>query len=130
LGDKLDFVCRILTISEDDYGCIIDFSSGQEDEQDELLLIDSSGSNESYLTMERSYPEKPGEVDWYTIKHSKDTEAIFSQMDKMVIKISRDRFEMDWSNQSSLVGLDISEYKYKRLIKILKMRFSEMVIFL
>ncbi len=67
LTDKVDFICKTLSITDDpDFGCTVEFSDSIDNENENIdYIIDNT---EKYLLIQRSYPEDIDEIDWYFIE--------------------------------------------------------------
>lgn len=128
LTDKVDFICKNLSITDDpDFGCTVDFSDSLDNENENIdYIIDNT---EKYLLIQRSYPEDIDEIDWYTVETS-ENETELNQKDKIIIKLKRNFFEINWSGSKLIIGLELSDSEYNNLNKILQSKFKDKVILL
>jgi len=128
LTDKVDFICKNLSITDDpDFGCTVEFSDSLDNENENINYI--INSTEKYLLIQRSYPEDIDEIDWYTVETS-ENETELNQKDKIIIKLKRNLFEINWSGSKLIIGLELSDSEYNNLNKILKSRFKDKIILL
>ena len=128
LTDKIDFICKNLSITDDpDFGCTIEFSNSLENETENI--DDIIHSTEKYLLIQRSYPEDLDEIDWYTIETS-ENETELNQKDKIIIKLKRNLFEISWSGSKLIIGLELSDSECNNLNKTLQNKFKDKIILL
>ena len=125
----MNFECKKLHISDDPFGCTIEFSDSIETDSDDMTIEELFSPTFKYLLIHRSYPEEQDENDWYTIETS-EADIEFSQKDKMYVTLSPNRFEIYCSGEKIVIGLNLSEREYKTLEKTLKNQFREMVVML
>lgn len=128
LTDKVDFICKNLSITDDpDFGCTVDFSDSLDNENENIdYIIDNT---EKYLLIQRSYPEDIDEIDWYTVETS-ENETELNQKDKIIIKLKRNFFEINWTGSKLIIGLELSDSEYNNLNKILQSKFKDKIILL
>lgn len=128
LTDKVDFICKNLSITDDpDFGCTVEFSDSLENKTEEI--DDIINSTEKYLLIQRSYPEDIDEIDWYTVETS-ENETELNQKDKIIIKIKRSLFEISWSGSKLIIGLELGDSEYNKLKKTLQKKFKDKIILL
>jgi len=90
LTDKVDFICKNLSITDDpNIGCTLEFSDTLDDEKENI--DDIINSTEKYLLIQRSYPEDIDEIDWYSVESS-ENETELNQKDKIIIKLNSSPF--------------------------------------
>ncbi|MCF8255602.1 MAG: hypothetical protein K9J84_13580 [Bacteroidia bacterium] len=128
LTDKVDFICKNLSITDDpDFGCTVEFSDSIDNENENIDYI--INNTEKYLLIQRSYPEDIDEIDWYTVETS-ENETELNQKDKIIIKLNSSLFEINWSGSKLIIGLELSDSELNDLKKILKTRFKDKIILL
>lgn len=128
LTDKVDFICKNLSITDDpDFGCTVEFSDSIDNENENIDYI--INNTEKYLLIQRSYPEDIDEIDWYTVETS-ENETELNQKDKIIIKIKRSLFEISWSGAKLIIGLELSDSDYNNLKKTLQKKFKDKIILL
>jgi hypothetical protein len=128
LTDKVDFICKNLSITDDpNFGCTVEFSETLDDEKENV--DDIINSTEKYLLIQRSYPEDIDEIDWYTVESS-ESKTELNQKDKIIIKLNSSLFEINWSGSKLIIGLELSDSELNDLNKILKTRFKDKIILL
>ena len=126
----MNFECKKLDITDDPvFGCTIEFTDTIETDSEDMTIEELYSPTVKYLLIQRSYPEEVDEKDWYTIETS-EANINFSQKDKMYVTLSPNRFEIYCSGEKIVIGLNLSEKKYKTLEKTLKNQFREMVVLL
>jgi hypothetical protein len=126
LADKVDFICKNLSITDDPhFGCTIEFSDSLDNENENIDYI--INSTEKYLLIQRSYPEDIDEIDWYTVESS-ENETELNQKDKIIIKLNNNLFEVYWSGSKLIIGLELSDSELNDLNKILRTRFKDKII--
>lgn len=124
LTDKVDFICKNLSITDDaDFGCTVVFSDSIDNEN-----IDHN-NKENYLLIQRSYPEDIDEIDWFTVETS-ENETGLNQKDNIIIKINSSLFEINWSGSKLIIGLELTDSELTDLNNILKTRFKDKIILL
>jgi hypothetical protein len=107
------------------FGCTIEFSDSIDDGNESIE--DIIKSTEKYLLIQRSYPEDFDESDWYTVETS-ECETELNQKDKIIIKLKRNLFEINWSCAKLIIGLDLNDSEFNNLDRVLKKRFKDKVI--
>jgi len=128
LTDKVDFICKNLSITDDpDFGCTVEFSDTIDNENESIDYI--INNTEKYLLIQRSYPEDRDEIDWYTVETS-ENETELNQKDKIFIKLNSSLFEINWSGSKLIIGLELTNSELNDLNKILKTRFKDKIILL
>lgn len=128
LTDKVDFICKNLSITDDtDFGCTVEFSDSLEKKTEDI--DDIINSTEKYLLIQRSYPEDFDEIDWYTVETSENGTEL-NQKDKIIIKIKRSIFEISWSGSKLIIGLELSDSDYNNLKRTLQKKFKDKIILL
>ena len=128
LTDKVDFICKNLSITDDpDFGCTVEFSDSLEKNTEDI--DDIINSTEKYLLIQRSYPEDFDEIDWYTVETSENGTEL-NQKDKIIIKIKRSIFEISWSGSKLIIGLELSDSDYNNLKRTLQKKFKDKIILL
>ncbi len=128
LTDKVDFICKNLSITDDpDFGCTVEFSDSIDNENENIDYI--INNTEKYLLIQRSYPEDRDEIDWYTVETS-ENETELNQKDKIFIKLNSSLFEINWSGSKLIIGLELTNSELNDLNKILKTRFKDKIILL
>lgn len=128
LTDKVDFICKNLSITDDpNFGCTVEFSDSLENKTEEI--DDIINSTEKYLLIQRSYPEDIDEIDWYTVETS-ENETVLNQKDKIIIKIKRSLFEISWSGSKLIIELELGDSEYNKLKKTLQKKFKYKTILL
>ncbi len=128
LTDKVDFICKNLSITDDpDFGCTVEFSDTIDNENESIDYI--INNTEKYLLIHRSYPEDRDEIDWYTVETS-ENETELNQKDKIFIKLNSSLFEINWSGSKLIIGLELTNSELNDLNKILKTRFKDKIILL
>ena len=128
LTDKVDFICKNLSITDDpDFGCTVEFSDSLEKKTEDI--DDIINSTEKYLLIQRSYPEDFDEIDWYTVETSENGTEL-NQKDKIIIKIKRSIFEINWSGSKLIIGLELSDSDYNNLKRTLQKKFKDKIILL
>ena len=126
----MNFECKQLFI-DDNPGCwcSIEFRDTIEQEDEDGFVEEVERPPVKYLSIERSYSEGVGEVDWYYIRYS-EREIDFSQKDKMYVKLSPNIFDFSSAGETIIIGLNLTEREYARLDRTLRRRFKDMVIML
>jgi hypothetical protein len=128
LSDEIDFICKKLSITDDpDFGCTVEFSDSLDNGKENIDNI--INSTEKYLMIQRSYPEDIDESDWYTVETS-ENETELNQKDKIIIKLKRNLFEINWTGSKLIIGLELSDSEYNKLNKILQSKFKDKIILL
>ncbi|MBA7533643.1 hypothetical protein ES705_25885 [subsurface metagenome] len=124
----MNFINKQLTITDDpNFGCTIEFSDSIDNENNTVKEL--LNSTNKYLMIQRSYPEDEFESDWYTVESSEsDTEL--SYKDKMIISLKRDLFEISWSGDKLIIGLELSDIEYSNLDTTLRKKFKDRIIFI
>jgi len=126
LTDKVDFICKNLSITDDsDFGCTVVFSDSIDNENIDHII----NNTEKYLLIQRSYPEEIDEIDWYSVETS-ENETELNQKDKIIIKLNSSLFEINWSGSKLIIGLELTDSELTDLNKILKTRFKDKIILL
>ncbi|MBL4755947.1 MAG: hypothetical protein JKY52_20435 [Flavobacteriales bacterium] len=124
----MDFTCERLTITDDpDFGCTIEFSDSEERIDEFTPVKELLHPKNKYLLIQRSYPEVEDEIDWYSVESS-ESETELSYRDKMIIKLSRELFEINWSGDQLAISLKLNDKEYSQLNRILKNRFKDRTI--
>jgi hypothetical protein len=63
----------------------------------------------------------------YTVETS-ECETELNQKDKIIIKLKRNLFEINWSCAKLIIGLDLNDSEFNNLDRVLKKRFKDKVI--
>jgi len=125
----MNFQCEELSLSDDELGFTITFSDSKSSDDQFKTVEEILNSQEKYLLIQRTYPEDEFDFGYYYIESS-ETETEFNSRDKMIVRLSQDKFKIDWSNAHVEIGLNLSEIEYKELKEAFENTFSERAILL
>jgi hypothetical protein len=125
----MNFQCKELTISDDDFGFTVIFSDSKSSDDKFKTVEEIMNSGEKYLLIQRSYPEEEGDLDYYYIETS-ETDVELSPRDKMIVRLSENKFEINWSGDRLEIGLMLSAKEQKALRKAFEVTFKERTILL
>lgn len=124
----MNFECKKLNITDDpDFGCTIEFTDTIEQQTENMTIEELFNSKTKYLLIQKSYPEDEDENDWYTIETS-ESDIDFNQKDKMLVTLGPEKFELNYSGELIVIGLNISDKEILNLEKTLRSQFKEKVI--
>jgi len=124
---KINFQCEELTLSDQELGCTVIFSDSISADDQFKTIEEIMNSEEKYLLIQRTYPEEEYDPDFYYIESS-ETDTELSPKNKMIVSLSQEKFEIDWSGDHLEIGLNLTEQKLKDLMEILEVVFQERVI--
>jgi len=125
----MNFQCKELTISDWELGFTIIFSDSKSSDDQFKSVEDIMNPGKKYLLIQRSYPEEENELDYYFIESS-ETNTELSPRDKMVVRLSQDKFEIDWSGDHLGIGLDLTDKEQQDLKEAFEVVFKERTILL
>jgi hypothetical protein len=125
----MNFQCKELSISDEELGCAVSFSDSKTSEDQFKTIEEILNSNEKYLLIQRTYPEDEYEFDYYHIESS-ETDTELNSKDKMIVKLSLEKFEIDWSGDHLEIGLNLTDIEMKNLKEILVTRFNNRIRFI
>jgi hypothetical protein len=125
----MNFQCKQLTIADQEFGFTIIFSDSKSVDDQFKTVEEIMNSEEKYLLIQRSYPEEDDDLDFFSIETS-ETDTELSPRDKMIVRLSPNKFEIDWSGDHLEIGLNISDKELKKLRKAFKTSFKQRTILL
>ncbi len=122
----MDFKCKQLSISDEDLGCTIMFYDTIDKYDESESHWQMTHSKVKYLWIQRSYAEDEDEIDWYSVETS-ESDIELNYKDKMYVKLKHDLFQIHWSGQDLIIGLNLTEKKFCELKRVLKNIFKNRV---
>jgi hypothetical protein len=125
----MNFQCEELTILDGEFGFTITLSDSKSSDDQLKTVEEIMNSGEKYLLIQRSYPEEEDHLNYYYIETS-ETDTELSPRDKMIVRLSQNKFEIDWSGDHLEIGLNLSDKKLKELRNAFEVAFKERTILL
>jgi hypothetical protein len=123
----MDFHCEELTISDEELGCTVTFSDSKTSKGQFKTGKEIMSSDEKYLLIQRTYPEEEYDLDYYHIETS-ETDTGLSLKDKMIVKLSPEKFEINWSGDHLEIGLNLTEKEHQALKEVFEVIFKDRTI--
>jgi len=117
----LKFVCKQLSINDEELGCTLSLSDSDEIEMQktsDLSLKEIEASLGHYVLLQRSYPEDDDEDDYYYIESSND--EMNGEFEDFSIHLSRAIFLLNTGNHCIEVLLSLNNKEFDELKKALK----------
>lgn len=121
---KINFLCKELTIQDQELGCTITFSDSTSADDQFKTIEEIMNSDEKYLLIQRTYAEDDDDTDFY---HFESTELDFEPNEKMIVNLRKDRFEADCYCGELTIGLNLKNKEIEDLTHILETKFSERI---
>jgi ATP-dependent phosphoenolpyruvate carboxykinase len=120
----MNFQCEELSISDGEFGFTITFSDSKSSDDQFKSVEEIMNSGDKYLLIQRSYPEEENDLDYYYIESS-ETDTEFSPKDKMIVRLSQQKFEIDWSGDHLEIGLNLTDKEQESLKEAFEIVFKE-----
>jgi hypothetical protein len=120
------FRCKELSISDEELGCTITFSDSRSADDQFKTVGELMNSEKKYLLIQRTYPEDDFDQDYYHIESS-ESDLELNPQDKIIVRISREKFEIQWSGDHLEIGLNLSDKQLMNLEKVFKRAFGKRI---
>ena len=123
----MNFQCEELTISDDELGCTVKFSDSKSLDDQFMTIEEIMNSDEKYLLIQRTYPEDEYDLDYYQIESS-ETETELNSKDKLIVRLSPEKLEIDCSGDHLEIGLSLTDKEHQDLKEVFDVVFKERMI--
>ena len=123
---KINFHCIELTIQDEELGCTVTFSDSRSADDQFKTEEELINSDEKYLLIQRTYAEDEYDEENFYIESS-ESDTDFDPFEKMIMKLTRDRLDVNWSGEQLIIGLNLNNQELENLLRILETKFHERI---
>ena len=106
----MKFNCKEISVNDEELGCTVSFYDRKQDGevQADMSIAEIIKSMGKYVMLQRTYPEDAFETDYRYIETSNPD--ITGELNNFMIKLSRTKFSMNYSNEQIEIALKLGEF--------------------